>query len=650
MCVMRRLRLLALLVLLCAIPAHGQSTTVSGTITDAGGQAWFAGTIQFLFRPAASNPTAQYMWNGAPFSSSSTFPQNPLSLDGTGSFSGLSIPSNTAIAPAGSQWAVTVCSAATVPNCYTKLLTISGTTQNISSQVIPPSVVVNLTVPLIGARAYTDAEVVGAAAGTSYLNVTDNTLHLCIQSGFPPCTWHSIVSSTAIIFAENYPNIQAAINACPSTGCIVLASSPSVNLAMGSIDPGPSKTVTLILGPYTYTVTTITLEPNFRIIGMGQTDGTVLQSNNTTSPIFVINQTTGTGIAGVEVANMRIYCGAGNTSQTAFSIVAPTSGGLWYSSLHDLDIGGNPTFACAGNSVLLSANGGGFSINQWIDFTNVYAFRTNGGAPALEITGLNGQLQFDHTQWDGPTPRDNNKVNILINDGTQSFRPPYSIIFTDLTSQLAWGASGVAVQVNGLTGLTIDNGHFENDNGGVSLAIGNHFGNWGNTVKNSQFDTGTGIDGGSGFITSTDVNSQLAFDDNAVANTPDTMHAGNITYLTHKGTMNLANGQPYPSPNSSVRNLVGYDPDSPSLKHKRISTGSITGGTRASVALTWTTPFADANYTVGCSVIDTANGPTAAGMIYERLNAVQTATGISATVNNAGVTGTGVLDCWAWHD
>jgi hypothetical protein len=188
---MKKIIYLLALMLLHASGAFAQSTTVSGTITDSGSQAWFAGTIQFLFRPAASNPSAQYMWNGAPFSSSSTFPQNPLSLDSTGSFSGLSIPSNTAIAPAGSQWAVTVCPAATVPNCYTQLLTITGSTQNISSQVIPPPVVVNFSVPLLGARAYTDAEVVGASPGALYFNVTDNTIHVCEQAGFPPCNWIS---------------------------------------------------------------------------------------------------------------------------------------------------------------------------------------------------------------------------------------------------------------------------------------------------------------------------------------------------------------------------------------------------------------------------------------------------------------------------
>lgn len=186
---MRRLCLLVLLVLTCAVPTFGQSTTVSGTITDSGGQAWFAGTIQFRFRPSDSNPSAQYFWNGAPFDKSTTIPANPLSLNGAGSFSGVSVPSNTAIAPGGSTWTVTVCPAATVPNCFSQNLTISGATQSITSQIVPPPVVVNFSVPLLGARAYADAEVVGAPPGTFYFNVTDNLIHVCIQSGFPPCTW-----------------------------------------------------------------------------------------------------------------------------------------------------------------------------------------------------------------------------------------------------------------------------------------------------------------------------------------------------------------------------------------------------------------------------------------------------------------------------
>lgn len=184
---MRRLTLV-LGLLLGAVPALGQTTSVSGTITDAGGQAWAFGTVQFRFRPSDSNPTGQYFFNGAPFDKSTTIPAPPLPLDSTGSFSGVVVPSNTSITPSGSTWTVQVCPAATTP-CSSQNLTITGGSENISAFIIPPAINLNLSVPLLGARTYTDAEVSGALPGTLYFNLTDNRLHVCLQTGFPPCTW-----------------------------------------------------------------------------------------------------------------------------------------------------------------------------------------------------------------------------------------------------------------------------------------------------------------------------------------------------------------------------------------------------------------------------------------------------------------------------
>lgn len=195
---MRRLLLLVLALLASAIPARGQSTTVSGTITDQGGQAWFAGTVQFTFRPSNSNPTAQYFWNGAPFDKNTTIPVPALQLDGSGSFSGVSVPSNNFITPSGSTWTVQVTPASTTPS-FSQNLTITGATQNISAQIIPPAISLNLSVPLLGARAYTDSEVSGALPGTLYFNNTDNLLHVCLLTGFPPCTWFPIGGGSGTI-------------------------------------------------------------------------------------------------------------------------------------------------------------------------------------------------------------------------------------------------------------------------------------------------------------------------------------------------------------------------------------------------------------------------------------------------------------------
>jgi hypothetical protein len=189
-------RFLVLLALLfCAVPSFAQTTSVSGTITDAGGQAWASGTIQFVFRPSNSNPTGQYFQGGVPFDKNTTVPSAPLPLDGTGSFSALAVPDNATITPSGSTFNVTVCPAATTP-CLTKSLTITGATLNISAQIVPPAINLNLTVPFLGARAYTDAEVSGAAPGTLYFNNTDNRIHVCLLAGFPPCTWFPLNSGS----------------------------------------------------------------------------------------------------------------------------------------------------------------------------------------------------------------------------------------------------------------------------------------------------------------------------------------------------------------------------------------------------------------------------------------------------------------------
>lgn len=85
-------------------------------------------------------------------------------------------------------------------------------------------------------------------------------------------------------------------------------------------------------------------------------------------------------------------------------------------------------------------------------------------------------------------------------------------------------------------------------------------------------------------------------------------------------------------------------------KHKRITTGSIGATTRAEVVLTWGTTFADANYSVACSVEDSTTAAGTQGLTGERVR-THSASQVGYVINNptaGGVTGT--LDCWAVHD
>lgn len=85
------------------------------------------------------------------------------------------------------------------------------------------------------------------------------------------------------------------------------------------------------------------------------------------------------------------------------------------------------------------------------------------------------------------------------------------------------------------------------------------------------------------------------------------------------------------------------------LKHKRISTGSVGAGTSSNVVLTWTTPFADANYTVQAAVVEPSTGATT--LTIAQIVSV-TAAAVTVRVRNidGGAAHTGTLHVVGIHD
>lgn len=146
-----------------------QSTTVSATVTDSAGNVWANGTYKITFRPVPNIP-GPYVWSGG-----GTLPtQFTGTLDGSGHFS-VSIPSNSAISPSGSQWTFTVAPFA------------SSTAGVISTAVTGGSV--DLSAPMTAtfppiqafptpmSFAYADSNQVPApGAGQVYFNTTSLTL------------------------------------------------------------------------------------------------------------------------------------------------------------------------------------------------------------------------------------------------------------------------------------------------------------------------------------------------------------------------------------------------------------------------------------------------------------------------------------------
>lgn len=93
---------------------------------------------------------------------------------------------------------------------------------------------------------------------------------------------------------------------------------------------------------------------------------------------------------------------------------------------------------------------------------------------------------------------------------------------------------------------------------------------------------------------------------------------------------------------------LGVGPDAAGIKHKRVSTGSVSGGATALVTVTWTTPFADALYTVTASMLDSTSSISSLSVIH-----VESVTAENVTVrvaNNSGGSLTGTLHVIGMHD
>jgi hypothetical protein len=166
---MRKL-LLSLALTLLAIPAFGQSTTVSGTVTDVGSQTWNNGSYTFQFVPNPSYPVGPYAWSGGAFNINAPITG---SLSSSGTYS-VSIPSNTAITPVNSQWLVKFCPQANPAQCYTTApVTITGSTQTLNAT--PPAIQVQ---PGILSVAYSDSEIIGFTEGSVYWNLTIPALRI----------------------------------------------------------------------------------------------------------------------------------------------------------------------------------------------------------------------------------------------------------------------------------------------------------------------------------------------------------------------------------------------------------------------------------------------------------------------------------------
>lgn len=155
----------------------GQSTTVTGNVTDLGGQIWSKGSVVATFVPSGGTQPNQYTWTGGAFNGQAI----TALTDSSGNYS-LSLPSNTELVPANSKWTLTANSGTTALATGTATLIISGVSQTVN--FAPPTLIISAGP---GAVAYTDSEV-AAQYGQTYYSITLGALRICTTSIGTLCT------------------------------------------------------------------------------------------------------------------------------------------------------------------------------------------------------------------------------------------------------------------------------------------------------------------------------------------------------------------------------------------------------------------------------------------------------------------------------
>jgi hypothetical protein len=278
--------------------------------------------------------------------------------------------------------------------------------------------------------------------------------HLRLQRSASPETDQS--NGTFYVDGVHYSTAGTALAACPATGCVIDMrgnSSPrALNLAY--FDPGASKPVTLLLGPYTYHVNTITLESNLHIVGAG--GATVLQSvSETNDPVFVLPQSNNTAASNVLLRNFQVIGAPGNTAQDGFDLDCSrsTGNGLFYSLIEGITVQ-----RFNGVSIRLRGPNNNFSSNnQLTTFQNIFVFRGSSAksGEALRIEGANSNLTFTECQFDGAADLGTNIYLGVLKGGTDGY--PISIHFHGTISQNA----DIAVAINGSVNIDFHDSHHE---------------------------------------------------------------------------------------------------------------------------------------------------------------------------------------------
>ncbi|MGH9787919.1 MAG: hypothetical protein ACRD4U_04345, partial [Candidatus Acidiferrales bacterium] len=122
-------------------------------------------------------------------------------------------------------------------------------------------------------------------------------------------------------------------------------------------------------------------------------------------------------------------------------------------------------------------------------------------------------------------------------------------------------------------------------------------------------------------------------------------NSANVNLLTYSTTDRFQLTQS----GTPIEFLGGVHNDGGGFKHARVSTGSC-GTSGCQVTVSWTTAFADTNYSVNCSVQDSTAQSETTGLRLAKINTIG-AGSVTVDIDNfSGSAVTGTVHCTAIHD
>ncbi len=353
---------------------------------------------------------------------------------------------------------------------------------------------------------------------------------LVFLASLPMCAQ---VNNGAIIYADQYTTLtyqQIIDTVCPSNGCTIYATSPNASRSIGTVDPG-AKVVTIYFGPFTYTLDHMILRKGFRIVGMGASDaGTILQSINASTPMFLLAQTSGIPATDVYLYGFRLYAVSGNTSQSGIWLDCSTltNAGIWHSSFEDLYFGSSTLGeGFHGSAIgLFGPTTSAAAANQFLSFRNIWATRPlvnlGGGGPDFRVEGYNAQIDCIDCHFDGGGQAGDGWANVFLGNLAGGNYTPTSIHFVNLTSQSA----NIGVQLYGAKQITFIGSHHEALNGAYQLQSDGTVSTKGVLISNAFFAGNVGHNSGNGFLVNAISATGITLQNAVIDGTPDFGVAG----------------------------------------------------------------------------------------------------------------------------